>query len=54
MPSRAEQFRQRASECSRQGDDATDPAERNHWLKMAEQWLKMAQEEMEMFGRKGS
>jgi hypothetical protein len=54
MSLRAEQFRQRADECSRQAKKCPDHSERNHWLKMAEQWLKMAEAEMQISGRRGT
>jgi hypothetical protein len=44
MGSRADRFRQRATESREQAERCLNPADKEHWLKIAEEWLKMAQE----------
>jgi hypothetical protein len=44
MGSRADYFRQRATESREQAERSLNHADKEHWLKIAEEWVKMAQE----------
>jgi hypothetical protein len=42
MESNEERYRRKAEECREHASIATDDADRNAWLELAEDWLKLA------------
>jgi hypothetical protein len=43
LPNPQEAYRQRAEECRRLAEKATDPDEQTRWLVLAQEWLRLAQ-----------
>jgi hypothetical protein len=41
---RAEECRQRVTECLHEAKRAIRPIDQQHWIRLAEQWLKLAEE----------